>query len=135
MPTDQQIVTALAKACEVDLNITFTTIGLLTHHDDAMAVQERLCGDAQTWERFKGHVAAQANTFNPPKDWLSHALSLSPSGRCRALFAALPDCGECHGRGERTTERSIRLCLDSASPMENEPCLSCDGTGKARKSG
>lgn len=40
-------------------------------------------------------------------------------------------CGECGGSGEKVTERSVRLCLESGSPMEYGPCPACHGSGKA----
>jgi hypothetical protein len=99
-------------------------------HDDAIALQSALVKRyPQMWPSFVSQVRAQALSVVGWELLAVHLLTLAPSARILALEAALPRCGECGGSGEKPTERSIRLCLETGSPMETGMCPACDGVG------
>lgn len=94
-PTPQQMVEALAQAAGWKPGTFFLVqmvmpgghlINPLQKHDDAIALQEKLCGDAGFRDRFV--MAACAVALGEDSYFL---LSISPADRCRVLYEALPE--------------------------------------------
>lgn len=96
--TDSEMIAALAKragweSIGTDIHVEYhdeddSILCPLQHHDDAFALQEWLCEDAEFMWRFSGQLLAHVAHLSNPRQVVLALASLSPADRTRLLYAA-----------------------------------------------
>lgn len=137
--TPEMKLAALARAAgwddmslvSLEVNNEYEWLRPFHSYDDAHVLLMRLV--ERLGEGYEFRVAdwfiVYPKTYSSADATARSMLRVSPSVFCNAMFAALPECGECGGEGTAPTGHHYIGQGGSAEDAE-ETCLVCHGSGK-----